>query len=806
VADIKPFPKDDLVRAVFPADLELRATADSEMPTLTGHFAVFNEFTEIKSIFEGHFMERIAPGAFAKTFREQTPKVLFNHGSDPQIGNKVLGSVTSVVEDGRGAAYDVEMHDTSYNRDLLPGLRAGEYGASFRFKVVREDIERQPGKSDWNPDGLPERTITEASVAEFGPVTFPAYSSATAGVRSLTDQYRIAQFVGSLDRDKIERMDTEDLAKLAEMIQIGADYIDEQDAPANQANVSVMEQVLETLAGLVPAAVAEPATVEASTATGSDEHAREADGPEDEEETTTAAAPPHPAILERRDTQPHERRANNDDTKTEDTMDTTSIGEMRARQDEIKAQLEEIANENRGAVLSAQDQAAWDQFEAEWDDLDKRCLAEENRQLRLEKMVAGGGTREAGSQTADVYVTRRAGKDKTPENVFDVTAYHGLARDQSQMLRMLGDGAKRALETFDYPHPQADKDKINSHVERILGQDSPDREIAQRILTTGSEIYHRAFWKHITSQPMTNEEQRALAVGAAATGQAAVPVDLDPTIIPTSNGALNPLRQISRVFTTTSYQWSGVTSGGITANYRAEAAIMTDNSPTLAAPSIIPERVDAFVPFSYEIGQDWGSLESTLAAEIQDAKDTVESLKFSVGTGHASNEPRGVLYGDVASGPVTYQSSAATAFSVVDLYNLESDLPARHIPNASWVATPGMFAKVRQLDTAGGANLWVQLADGNPPQLLGYPAYKASSVGTAGPGLATTVKWGVFGDFNKFAIVDRIGMSIRIIPDLFNGNTTGGITYPRGQSGLVAFWRNSAGVIDRNAFRVGTIQ
>lgn len=193
-------PKESLIRATPPGGVELRAAGDGGMPTMTGHFAVFNEWTEISSMFEGNFMERIAPRAFAKTFREQTPKVLFQHGQDPQVGDKPLGSVVALREDGDGAAYEVQLLDTAYNRDLLPGLEAGLYGASFRFRVMREEILDEPGPSAWNPRGLPERTIKEAQVMEFGPVTFPAYASATAGVRSMTDEFVVARMASDPER------------------------------------------------------------------------------------------------------------------------------------------------------------------------------------------------------------------------------------------------------------------------------------------------------------------------------------------------------------------------------------------------------------------------------------------------------------------------------------------------------------------------------------------------------------------------------------------------------------------------------
>ncbi len=220
------------------AALELRAAdpgtaGDGEpaaMPTLHGHFAVFNRWTEIDSYFEGNFMERFAPGAFKKTFREQRDRmrVLFQHGRDSQIGDKPLGPIADLREDGEGAYYEVPLLDTDYNRELIPGLEAGLYGASFRFRVVREEVNTDPGESADNPKGLPERTIREAQVMEFGPVTFPAYDAATAGVRSLTDDFIVMQMGGTERmRSLLDRMD--------EAAATGGEQKTTTDAPSERA-------------------------------------------------------------------------------------------------------------------------------------------------------------------------------------------------------------------------------------------------------------------------------------------------------------------------------------------------------------------------------------------------------------------------------------------------------------------------------------------------------------------------------------------------------------------------------------------
>jgi HK97 family phage prohead protease len=188
-------PTIDLVRAVG-AGVELRHDGDSGLGTLELRFSRFNTWYEVDSLWEGLFLERTKRGAFTQTIAEDGDqmRVLFNHGMDFQLGDKVLGPIRNLREEPDSPVGEVPLFDTSYNRDLLPGLEAGVYGSSMRMRVLEESWNDEPDASDHNPKGIPERTILRVRVLEFGPVTFPANPDATAemasaAVRSMTDQF-----------------------------------------------------------------------------------------------------------------------------------------------------------------------------------------------------------------------------------------------------------------------------------------------------------------------------------------------------------------------------------------------------------------------------------------------------------------------------------------------------------------------------------------------------------------------------------------------------------------------------------------
>ena len=209
----------DIYRAVFPSIELERAVEEDAPPTLTMKFALFNRWTEIDSPVEGHFMERVSPGAFKKSIKENVANVraILSHGKDPSLGQTVLGKIERISEEEDGAIGRVSLF-RSLPPLLLDGLRAGVYGASFRGASIKEKIDYHPQRSDYNPDGLPEVTRTEIRLRDIGPTPFAAYEETTAMVRCDTDEV----FVRTLLENEIAR----DLIR-----QAGAATLDREPEP-----------------------------------------------------------------------------------------------------------------------------------------------------------------------------------------------------------------------------------------------------------------------------------------------------------------------------------------------------------------------------------------------------------------------------------------------------------------------------------------------------------------------------------------------------------------------------------------------
>jgi HK97 family phage major capsid protein/HK97 family phage prohead protease len=912
--------------------VELRGVApdgtapSSGMPIMSGHFSTFGDFYPIDSAWEGRFLEKVAPGAFKKTLSDnasrknpaQGIKVLLEHGHDPQVADKPIGIPLRIEEDSNGPAYDVQLLDTSYVRDLVPALEAGAYGSSFRFQVVLDDWDDAPTRSDANPDGLPERTIREARVMEFGPTMFPANGAATAGLRSTTDDYYAAlrsrrpeQYADALrsvrelrsattapvadpddpDADDpaaesgnpwagvtcadtgyqkdgkkrypidtaahaqlswafINHPDAPDLYSPADMAKVKAaikaacakfnvstdvegqpvaggdrmadpakpfgdvDYADPGyqddgkkryplDTKAHaQAAWSYINQAKN--AGMYSAenlAKVKSKIKAACTKFGieiSDDQSNST--PPAGAATSTTSTPPAGAASEGTE-EPHDVHSAGEGNPANQQRGTNvsdfamTVEERQARQEEIRARITELDTEYAGGSLPAEQQAEMERLASEHEDHDQAIRSANARKALIAKLAGAGSTENGTGFTAPTGGAGTGGQRRAQENIYDLAALRRDARSMDDYRDSLRENALRAVERGTYA-PAANVGDAQSAVERLLKRvDDKEGTLARRILVTGSPIYSRAFGKVALSggtNTLTNEERASLAAGAGATGDYAVPFDLDPTVILTNASVVNPIRQIARVVQTVRTTWEGVTSAGVTVSRAAEAAEASDNSPTLAQPSVTPSRVQAFIPFSFEIEQDWTQIQEELGLMLQEGKNVEEATAFVTGNNTPPN-PQGVLVGATN----TINTGTTLTLVLADLFLPVNALPPRHEPNAAWLAQKAFYNLVRSIDIYGGAALWTQLGGGRPSELAGYPVYEASTMPNA-TGLVTTTKLAIFGDFQKFLIVDRIGMSVELIPHLFGTANN----FPTGQRGLFAIWRNGSAVLDSNAFRV----
>lgn len=481
-------------------------------------------------------------------------------------------------------------------------------------------------------------------------------------------------------------------------------------------------------------------------------------------------------------------------------MDPMTVEERASRQGEIRARLAEIDHAHPGAQLPEDIQAEWDTLRSEYDGHDRAIEAQEARRTELARIAErSGGERAGADRPGSGFVAGRGGPAvHTQRDIFNLAEIRQAARNPEEVASLYRDNARRAIDAATFPGSD-DRAAAQSIAERTLaGCDDEDGTLARRMLVTGSPVYQRAFGKlcaQLSDRGLTSEERAALAVGVDANGGFAVPFQLDPTIILTSNGVINPLRQIARVERITGKEWDGVTSAGVTVSRGAEGAEVADGSPTLAQPTVRPVRVQGFIEFSRELEQDWSQLVNEMNMLLADAKDVEESSSFVLGDGTGTNA--GGIVTTLGGGQAVNVSAAAGGFKVPDTLNALSEaVPPRFRARAQWLANTAVYNKIGALAAAAGYALdpWVNLVNGKPNGLIGYPKNEASDM--TSDMTTTNNRYMVFGDFKQFLIVDRLGMSIELVPQLFGASGR-----PTGQRGLYAIWRNNSKVLVPGAFR-----
>ena len=485
--------------------------------------------------------------------------------------------------------------------------------------------------------------------------------------------------------------------------------------------------------------------------------------------------------------------------------DNPKVLELRSRIDAIETELRTIHETAGDDPFTAEQQTQWDTLTAERAERAKEQADLEARLEQVARFAAKPENRETGDGAT--------GAPKSPEFMRQVTPFDGT--DPRALTRM--EARDRALKVIEGKentrHLRDDQREKADRVLRTSNQDCDGSFVGRLMLLTENDDYRSAFVKLVT-QPnavLTADEARAvnaytefraMSGSTDASGGYGVPVLIDPAIILTAQGSLNPFRRLARVETVTTDAWRGVSSAGVSWSYGAEASRASDNSPTLDQPVVNVHEAKGFIPFSIRVGQDYPGFADEMSTLLVSGYDEKQAQVFATGAGDGSNEPFGILTALDANTNVEVSVTTDGAFGGADINKVWGALPDRWKANATWVMNYDVANEVASFGNGNNLSFVTVDLTGQIETLRTRPvefsSYFPDFTGTTGAANVLVV-----GDWRNYLIADRVGMSIELIPHLVQQQTAGsGIAMPTGQRGWFAYARNGADSINDLGFRL----
>lgn len=406
----------------------------------------------------------------------------------------------------------------------------------------------------------------------------------------------------------------------------------------------------------------------------------------------------------------------------------------------------------------------------------------------------------------------RAIMEKLKERPRSVQVAIGRLRDELEgpggdIRRMsTADARSQALRTLDSrraaAHLRTDqKEQVERAIER-----NPD--IAKRIIVTENDDYRTAFMK-LSTDPhaiLTDEERnavlrfneyRAMSEGTTTAGGFGIPVFIDPSIILTAQGTGNPFLTLAKQVDVNTNMWKGVSSAGVSWAFQSEGVAVTDNSPTLAQPTVQVYMARGFIPYSIEVGQDYPGFADEMGALLASGYNELLIDKFTRGSG--VGEPNGLVTQLSANTNVRVRVQTSGAFGSAEPYNLWAALPQRYKLNANWLMSVGVNNAIRQLGTANVYHAFTENLPGAWADVLfGKGVYEDPYMNTVTSSTSATTELAVVGDFSNYVIARRGGMSVELVPQLFDVTNN----RPTGQRGWFAYARIGGNSVNDLGFRL----
>ena len=350
-------------------------------------------------------------------------------------------------------------------------------------------------------------------------------------------------------------------------------------------------------------------------------------------------------------------------------------------------------------------------------------------------------------------------------------------------------------------------ERAREHMERMLRDEKePESQLVSYTRATSDRGYFRAYakWFNDPQQgPVTwtqperdavsrvKEVARAMNLGTGSQGGFLVPYELDPNIVITA-AYKDPMREISRVVTTALNTKKYVTSAGATSSWDPESTEVSDDTPTLAQPSIDCKKAMTFIPVSFELFED-SAIAQEVANLFADSKAQHESLSFTLSQ---TNGPVGLVSAIVAAGGAQVIATGTNAVAAADAYNNQNGLAARWRQNAKWMCNLAITNAFRQLPKSASVAESIVDDSGPQPKMLGWTIHENSNMDGSLSAAAADYSL-ISGDFKQYVIQDRVGASTEVVPVLVGANRR-----PTGERGFLQHWRVGADALVPSAFQL----
>lgn len=282
----------------------------------------------------------------------------------------------------------------------------------------------------------------------------------------------------------------------------------------------------------------------------------------------------------------------------------------------------------------------------------------------------------------------------------------------------------------------------------------------------------------------------ALQEGTDSEGGYLVPEEFETKIYEILH-ATDPVRANANVIRTGSDRNIPIEVSEGTFAYIAEEGAYGESDPAFGRVVISAYKSGGIIKVSEELLQDgFFNLQAYLSGLAARRFAAIQETAWA--TGNGTSAPHGLFVttsvGGVNLPGITGAVSATAAITGDDLIDVFHSLPRAYRQNAKWIMSDAMVKLVRKVKDQNDQYLWQPgLQAGQQDILLGKPVLV--SEGATAP--APTAKSIVFGDLSFYTIVDRLGIVMQRLNELYAAN---------GQVGFKFMARNDADLVDPRAF------